>query len=109
MSTNLILLLLVTVAFGVLTGIALADVGYMGIFRPHFQAWGPAQVFFDLVIVAALGCIWMVKDARSRGRNPWPYVVLTLAGGCFGILFYLIARELKSSEAQSAAAGQIVR
>ena len=106
---NRLILLLVTVAFGVLTGIALADVGYMGIFRPHFQAWGPAQVFFDLVILAALGCIWMVKDARSRGRNPWPDVGLTLAGGGFGILYYLIARELQSSGAQPAAASQIVR
>lgn len=109
MSTNLILLLLVTVAFGVLTGIALADVGYMGIFEPHFQAWGPAQVFFDLVIVAALGCIWMVRDARSRARNPWPYVLITLAAGSFGILFYLIARELQSGVEQPEVAGQPVR
>lgn len=109
MSTNLILLVLVTVAFGVLTGIALADVGYLGIIRPHFQAWGAAQVFFDLVIVAVLGCIWMVKDARSRGRNPWPYVAITLAGGCFGILFYLIARELQTAGEQPSVAGQTIR
>ena len=94
MSTNLILLVLVTVAFGVFSGIVLLNVGYMGILGPAFQAWGPAQVFFDLVIVAVLGCIWMVNDARSRGRNAWPFVALTLVGGCFGILFYLIAREL---------------
>ena len=109
MSTNLILLVLVTVAFGVLTGIALADVGYFGIIEPHFQSWGAAQVFFDLVIVAALGCIWMVRDARSRGRNPWPYVALTLAGGCFGILFYLIARELQGAADVAPVAEQPVR
>ena len=88
MSVNLILLLLVTAAFAVLTGIALMDVGYMGIFEPNFQAWGAAQVFFDLVILAALSCIWMVKDARSNGRNPWPYVVLTFAAGA-GLGYFL--------------------
>ena len=103
MSVNLILLLLVTAAFAVLTGIALMDVGYMGIFEPNFQAWGAAQVFFDLVILAALSCIWMVKDARSAGRNPWPYVVLTFAAGCFGILFYLIVGELSGSRKDSKA------
>ena len=109
MSINLILLVLVTVAFGILTAIALADVGYMGILEPHFQAWGPAQVFFDLVIVAALGCIWMVKDARARGKHAWPYVVITLAGGCFGMLFYLIARELSSAPEQKETANPVVR
>ena len=94
MSTNLILLLLVTAAFTALTVTALMDVGYMGIFEPHFQAWGAAQVFFDLVILAVLSGIWMVKDARGRGRNPWPYVLLTFAAGCYGVLTYLIIGEL---------------
>jgi hypothetical protein len=104
MSTNLILLLLVAAAFTGLTATALLDVGYMGIFEPHFQAWGAAQVFFDLVILAALSCIWMVKDARSRGRNPWPYVVLTFVAGCYGILSYLIVGEL-SGDGKEAEAG----
>ena len=72
MSANLIFLLLVTAAFAVLTGIALIDVGYLGILEPHFQAWGTAQVFFDLVILAGLSCIWMLKDARSRGSHVPP-------------------------------------
>ena len=101
MSTNLILLLLVTVAFTVLTALALMDVGYMGIIEPHFQAWGAAQVFFDLVILAVLSCIWMVKDARTCGRNPWPYVVLTFAAGCYGILSYLIVGELSGAGEES--------
>ena len=103
MSTNLILLLLVTAAFTVLTGLALIDVGYMGILEPHFQAWGAAQVFFDLVILAALSCVWMVRDARVHGRNPWPYVVLTLAAGCYGILSYLIVGELSAGRKEKEA------
>jgi uncharacterized membrane protein YqjE len=94
MSTRLMMLLVVTAAFGVLTAIALADVGYLGLFEPHFQSWGGGQVLADLAILAVLGCIWMVVDSRKSGVNAWPFVVLTLAAGSFGVLFYLIRREV---------------
>ena len=96
MSTRLLALLVVTAAFGILTAIALADVGYLGIFEPHFQSWGPGQVFADLVILAVLGCLWMVGDSRSSGIPAWPFVALTLVGGSFGVLFYLIWREVRA-------------
>jgi len=81
MSGKLAMLFTVTAAFGVLSTIAILDVGYFGIIEPHFKSWGAAQVFTDLVIVAVLAIIWMVNDARSRGVNPWPYVAFTLIGG----------------------------
>ena len=96
MSLRLASLLLVIVLFGVLTAVAVADVGILGIFRPHFQAWGPAQVFADLVILAVLACFWMVGDGRAHGLNPWPFVVLTVLAGSFGPLFYLVFREVRS-------------
>lgn len=95
MSAKLLALVIVTAAFGVLSGIALADVGYLGIIEPHFQAWGAAQVFTDLVILAILGCFWMVADSRTSGISPWPFILVTLVAGSFGILFYLIWREIK--------------
>ncbi len=79
--------------FGALTAVALADAGYWGILEPHIRSWGGAQVFVDLVILAVLAMIWMVRDARRRGARAWPYVVLTLAAGSFGPLLYLAARE----------------
>jgi hypothetical protein len=94
-SLRLAALLLVIVLFGALTAVAIADAGILGIFLPHFRAWGPAQVFTDLVILALLSCIWMVGDARARETNPWPFVILTLLAGSFGPLFYLVARELR--------------
>jgi hypothetical protein len=97
MSIRLLALVVVTVAFAALTAIALLDVGYLGIIEPHFQSYGAAQVFFDLVIVAVLACFWMVQDARARGAGAWPYVLLTLAAGAFGPLLYLIVRELRES------------
>lgn len=100
MSPRLLALLLVIGLFGALTAVALMDVGYLGIFEPHFQSWGAAQVFADLVIICLLGCFWMVADGRARGINPWPFVVATVFLGSFGVLFYLVLRELRSSAAR---------
>jgi hypothetical protein len=96
MSTRLLALLVLTAAFGILTAIALADVGYFGIIAPHFQSWGAGQVFADLVILAILACFWMVGDSRSSGTSAWPFVALTLVGGSFGVLLYLIWREVRA-------------
>ena len=95
MTIRLMLLLAIIAAFGALTVMALLDVGYLGIFLPHFQAWGPGQVFADLVILAVLSCIWMVYDQRSSGVPALPFILITLVAGSFGVLFYLVTRELK--------------
>jgi hypothetical protein len=95
MSTRFLILIVVIVAFGVLSVLALADVGYFGILAPHFQSYGGGQVFADLVIALTLVVIWVVGDSRSSGINPWPFVVLTVVLGSFGPLLYLAARELK--------------
>jgi uncharacterized membrane protein len=96
MSARLVVLFGVIAAFGALTARALVDVGYLGIFLPHFQAWGPGQVFADLVILAVLAIVWMAGDARERGINVWPFAVITLLAGSFGPLFYLVRREWKA-------------
>lgn len=93
MTGRMLLLLVVTVGFGALSAVALLDVGYMGILKPHFQSWGGLQVFIDLVILALLACGWMVGDGRKHGINPWPFVGITLVLGSFGPLGYLMARE----------------
>ncbi len=93
MTTRSIGLLAAIIAFGALSAKALATHGYWGIIAPHFQTWGAGQVLADLVILALLSCIWMVSDARTRGLNAWPFVLLTLAAGSFGPLLYLLRRE----------------
>jgi uncharacterized membrane protein YqjE len=95
---------LVTTAFFALTAVALAEVGYLGIFEPHFQSWGGAQVLADLVILALLSCAWMLDDSRRSGVPAWPFVILTLAAGSFGILFYLLVRGWRGKETVTAAA-----
>jgi len=37
----------------------------------------------------------MVPEAKRAGRNPWPYVVITLFLGSFGPLLYLILSPQK--------------
>lgn len=96
MSGRFLVLLMVIAAFGVLSALALMDVGYFGILEPHFKSYGGAQVFVDLVIALTLVMIWMVRDARTSGINPWPFVALTLVLGSFGPLLYLALRELRS-------------
>ncbi len=98
MNGRFLLLLAVTAAFGALSLVALMDVGYFGIFEPHFQSWGGAQVFADLVIVCLLACVWMINDARTSGISAWPFVVLTLLAGSFGPLAYLLLRAFKAPE-----------
>ena len=97
MQMRFLVLAVVVVLFGVLSAIALLDVGYVGIIAPHFKSWGAGQVFADLVIMCLLGCFWMLRDARTRGTSAWPFVILTLVAGSFGPLFYLLLREVRST------------
>ena len=104
MSGRLIALIIVIAGFGVLTALALMDVGYFGILEPHFRSWGGAQVFADLVIALLLACIWMINDARERGMSAWPYIAITLLMGSFGPLLYLVVRELRRAPRRTASA-----
>ena len=97
MSARSLLLAVVIAAFAVLSAFALRDVGYFGILEPHFKSWGEAQVLADLVILAVLSCIWMVRDARDSGVPAWPFVLITFVFGSFGVLFYLAARMLRAT------------
>ena len=104
MSGRFVILLVVIAGFAVLSTLALLDVGYLGILAPHFRSWGGAQVFTDLVILGVLSCLWMARDARAHGLSAWPFILITVFLGSFGPLFYLVARELRSTEPRRAAA-----
>lgn len=106
---RLAVLAVVILAFGALTTIALLDVGYWGILAPHFQSWGAAQVFADLVILAVLSCFWMIADARRRGLAAWPFILVTLLAGSFGPLLYLVTREIRAPRNALPADAEAVR
>ena len=85
-----IILIITLSAFLILTALALWYHGYWGILEPHFKSFGAAQVFVDLVIALCLFLVWMWRDARVAGRNPWPWIVLTLTTGSIGPMIYLL-------------------
>ena len=90
---NKLLLVLVLVPFSLLSLAALWKHGYWGLFEPAFQSLAAAQVLFDLIIALGLFLVWMWRDAGQSGRNPWPWLVLTLAAGSFGPLLYLLTKK----------------
>jgi hypothetical protein len=87
------LTVLVLIPFSILTAVALWYHGYWGIIEPHFHSFGAAQVLVDLTIALGLFLIWLWRDATAAGRNPWPWVLLTLVAGSFGPLIYLLVRN----------------
>lgn len=87
-----LLLIITFVAFFALTAVAVWHHGLTGIFELALSSFGGAQVLVDLVIALSLFLVWMWRDAQASGRNPWPWIVLTLLAGSFGPLLYLIIR-----------------
>nr|WP_297399869.1 DUF2834 domain-containing protein [uncultured Marinobacter sp.] len=62
-----------------------------------------AQVVIDLYILAALACVWMYQDAKSRGKGLGyliPFFVLTAVFVSAGPLLYLVLRGGRDREAQ---------
>jgi hypothetical protein len=91
------------ILFGALSAAALWYHGYWGIIAPHFQSFGAAQVFVDLVIALVLVMVWMWQDAKASDRNPWPWIVATLALGSFGPLIYLLTRPSVADKVEETA------
>ncbi len=89
--TRQLLALALLIPFSVLSLYALKEVGYIGLFRFQLQSPAGWQVLADLVIACVLIFTWMIPEAKSNGRNPWPFVGITLFLGSFGPLLYLVS------------------
>lgn len=85
-----IVLAIPLIAFLVLTTVAAWQHGYLGVFAYQFQNLAGIQVLVDLVIALSLFLVWMWRDAKAAGRNPWPWLLLTLTTGSIGALVYLL-------------------
>lgn len=57
------------------------------------RPWGQ-QVFVDLAIALSVSWVWLAPEARSKGINPWPYLVATPFVGSIAVLAFLVHREL---------------
>lgn len=63
-----------------------------------------AQVVIDLYIMAALACVWMYQDAKSRGKGVGyliPFFVVTAVFVSAGPLLYLVLRGGREPEAKA--------
>lgn len=84
------LALAMLIPFTALSLYAVYQVGYVGIIDYLLHSPAGWQVFADLVIACVLVLSWMIPEAKRSGRNPWPFVALTLVLGSFGPLLYLV-------------------
>ena len=88
-------LFLVLAAFGAFTAAVIWLEGLSGIFASITHSLGSMQIFIDLVIVLSLVMVWMWRDAKQKQRTIWPWLILTLVAGSFGLLMYLITDQEK--------------
>lgn len=59
-----------------------------------------AQVVIDLYVMAGLACVWMYRDARTRGQSMasvWPYFLLTALFVSAGPLLYVVVKGFSRS------------
>ena len=99
----------VLAAFSALTLAAVAQHGYVGIFEYQFRSLAGLQVLADLSIALLLVLAWLWQDARANARNPYPWIVLTLAAGSFGPLLYLLTTPKPHGEMPDEAKGTVMR
>ena len=92
------LAIILLIPFSVLTVYALSQVGYVGLIDYHRHSPAGWQVIVDLIIALVLVLTWMIPEAKKEGRNPWPWVVITLFLGSIGPLLYLAVHGKKSAE-----------
>lgn len=89
------LLWIVTFAFAALTALAVAQHGATGILTYQLANTAGLQVLADLAIALGLFLVWMWQDAKAKGINQWPWLVITLLIGSFGPLLYLLYRQTR--------------
>lgn len=80
----------ILIPFSLLSVYAVSKVGYWGIVEYHLHSPAGWQVIVDLVIACVLVLTWLIPEAKRNGKNPWPWVVLTVFTGSFGPLLYLV-------------------
>lgn len=86
-------LLVITIAFAVLTAFSLIDFGVLGIFAEATQNTATLQIFVDLILCALFIIVWLRHDTRRTGRSFPLWAIITLAIGAFGPLLYLLTRK----------------
>lgn len=87
------LIAFVLLDFIALSGYAVHQLGYLGIWQAGLSDIGSLQILLDLVIACVVAMGWMIKDAREKGLTVWPYLLATIFTGSIGLLLYLLLRD----------------
>jgi len=90
-----ILPLLILVPFFAWSSVVIVEHGYFGFLTLSLREPWALQMLLDLTISLFVVGLWMRKDARAQGINPWPYLLLMPFLGSIGALFYLVHRGFK--------------
>ncbi len=65
--------------------------------------WAAGFLFILLpviwIIIGILLCIWVYKDAESRGMNGALWLIIVLITGIIGLIIYLVVRKEKKAVA----------
>lgn len=95
------LIAFVLIAFLALSGYAIYQLGYIGLWQSGLTDVGSVQILVDLIIACTIAMGWIIKDARERNLSPWPYVVMTIFTGSIGLLLYLLLRDRQIAPKQA--------
>jgi RsiW-degrading membrane proteinase PrsW (M82 family) len=87
-----LIIISVLILFGVLSVVAVWQEGVINIFSAIPRSLGSVQIFVDLVIACTLINVWIWRDAKEKGRNPWLWIIGTYLVGSFSPLVYLLVR-----------------
>lgn len=101
-----ILVALLFADFAALTGYVVYQYGYIGFWKIALSNMVTIQILVDLTIALLFVTGLMIKDARERGVNVMPYLLLTLGLGSLGpMLYYLLRKAPQATQDTTHAAG----
>ena len=92
--TKIVLLSLIAADFLALTIWVLVTYGFAGAMALALAGPAGTLLAVDAAIALGLAAAWIWFDGRANGLPRAPYLLLTATAGSFGLLAYLIAREL---------------
>jgi hypothetical protein len=84
--------LAITLDFVGVTGWAIAEHGFVGLFETLLSTPASIATAFDLTLALAVAVGWTWRDARQRGESGWPWAIATALLGSPGVLVYLLRR-----------------
>lgn len=93
MNRKQIVLSILTLDFLALTGYAIYEHGYLGIFARAAESTATILLAVDLLLALAMVVAWMWVDANRHGLRVWPYLLISALFGSAGPMLYLIRRE----------------